>query len=196
MLQYRYQSYFKIKKRQQFLNSNSIESIEDEKFLYFPLQSEPEARIFADSPFYANQITLIENIARSIPIDYVLYVKEHPIQQIKLWRSVDDYQKIIDLPNVKLVHPGVDSQFLISKSKCVISISGATGFEALFYKKPVILFANDYYDTLSMVTRVNSLIDLPKVIIDVLNNFEFETKEFNALMQAYENQSISVPIFL
>jgi hypothetical protein len=195
MIQYRYQHHFKIKKRKQFLDANSIKSIEDKKFLYFPLQSEPEARILVDSSFYSNQIALIENIARSIPIDYVLYVKEHPMQKIKLWRSIDDYQKIIDLPNVKLVHPDVNSQLLISKCGGVISISGATGFEALFYKKPVILFANDYYDVLSMVTTVNDLTELPNIIRNVLNNFQFNNKEFNALMQAYDNQSIPVPYF-
>jgi len=195
MIQYRIESNRKIKRRKQFLDTKSIKSIEDDSFLYFPLQSEPEARILTDSPFYSNQIGLIENIARSIPVDYILYVKEHPIQKIKLWRSIDDYQKIIDLPNVKLVHPDVDSQLLISKSKGIISISGGTGFEALFYKKPVILFSNDYYDDLSMVSKVNTLTDLPKIIKNSLNNFKFNNREFNALMQAYENQSISVPYF-
>jgi hypothetical protein len=84
---------------------------------------------------------------------------------------------------------------LISKCGGVISISGATGFEALFYKKPVILFANDYYDVLSMVTTVNDLTELPNIIRNVLNNFQFNNKEFNALMQAYDNQSIPVPYF-
>jgi len=195
MLQYRYKSNTKIKKRKQFLDDNASKSINTEKFLYFPLQSEPEARILTDSPFCSNQIALIENISKSIPIDYMLYVKEHPIQKIKLWRSIDDYQKIIDLHNVKLIHPDVNSQVLLSKCDGVISISGATGFEALFYKKPVILFANEYYDVLSNVTKVNSITDLPNIISNVLKNFKFNYKEFNALIQAYDNKSITIPYF-
>ena len=193
MLKHRYESCFVIKKRKQFLDDNSIKSIKDEKFLYFPLASEPEARILTTSPFYTNQITLAENIARSIPIDLVLYVKEHPVQKIKLWRPVEDYKTIIDLPNVKLVHPSVNNQELISKSQGVISISGSVGFEALFHKKPVILFADEHYDVLSMVTKVKTLTSLPNDIKNALNNFNFSNKEINAFMEAFNKCSISVP---
>ena len=195
VIKYKYQSYFELKKRKQFLEDKSIKVIEDKKFLLFPLHTEPESKILAQNPFYSNQITLIENVARSIPINFVLYVKEHPIQKTKLWRSVEDYKKIIALPNVKLVHPSVDSQELISKSQGIVVISGSVGFEALFYKKPIILFGDEYYEGLSMVTKITSLTTLPEVIKNTLSNFKFNNKELNALMQIINNQTISVPYF-
>ena len=195
MIKYKYQNYFKIKKRKQFLDNKSIKSIEDKKFVYYPLQSEPEAKILTESPFYSNQIALIENIARSIPIDLILYVKEHPIQKTKLWRSIEDYKKILALPNVKLVHPSVNSQELISKSQGVIVINGSVGFETLFYKKPIILFGDEYYDELSMVTKITSLTTLPNVISNTLSNFKFNNKELNALMQVTNEQTISIPYY-
>ena len=193
MIKHRWKTYFKIKKIERFLDVHSIKSIEDEKFLYFPLASEPEARILAQSPFYSNQIALVENVAKAIPIDSILYVKEHPIQKIKLWRSIDDYKKIISLPNVKLVHPNMNNQDLISKSQGIISISGGTGFEALFHKKPVFLFANDLYDELSMVTKIRSLTTLPDDINHALSNFKFNNKELNAFMQVFNEQCLPVP---
>jgi hypothetical protein len=195
MIKYKYQNHFEIKKRKQFLDNKSIKSIEDKKFVYYPLQSEPEAKVLTESPFYSNQIALIENIARSIPIDLVLYVKEHPIQKTKLWRTIDDYKKILALPNVKLVHPSVNSQELISKSQGVVVINGSIGFEGLFYKKPIILFGDEYYDELSMVTKIISLTTLPDVINNALSNFKFNNKELNALMQVVNDQTISVPYF-
>ena len=195
MIKYKYHNYFEIKKRKQFLDNKSIKSIEDKKFMYYPLQSEPEAKVLTESPFYSNQIALIENIAKSIPIDLVLYVKEHPIQKTKLWRSVEDYKKILAIPNVKLVHPNVSSQELISKSQGIIVINGSVGFEGLFYKKPVILFSDEYYDELSMVTKIKSLTTLPEVISNALSNFKWNNKELNALMQAVNTQAISVPYF-
>ena len=51
------------KKRKAFLDKNSIYEIKDEKFLYFPLQTEPEAKILSISPFFSNQISVIENDA-------------------------------------------------------------------------------------------------------------------------------------
>lgn len=192
IIKYKYQNHFEIKKRKQFLDNKSIKSIEDKKFIYYPLQSEPEAKVLTESPFYSNQIALIENIAKSIPIDLILYVKEHPVQKTKLWRPIEDYKKILALPNVKLVHSNINSQELISKSQGVIVINGSVGFEGLFHKKPIILFGDEYYDKLSMVTKITSLTTLPNVISNALSNFKFNNKELNALMQSVDNQTISI----
>jgi len=193
MLKYRLYTYFEFKKRQRFLDNNTIKTIEDDKFLYFPLQSEPEAAILLNTPFYSNQISLIEIIAKSIPIDSILYVKEHPIQKIKLWRSIQDYKKIMEIPNVKLLHPTMDAQKILEKSQGLISISGATGFEGLFYRKPVILFGDDHYDKLSMVTKVEKIIDLPQIIKSALSNFKFDEREFDTYMEVLKKYSLSVP---
>ena len=195
ILKNKYQSYFKIKQRKNFLDSNSNKSIKDKKFFYFPLQSEPESLIAIKSPFYLDAVTLVENIAKSIPIDSILYVKEHPIQKEKSWRPIDVYQRIIDIPNVKLIHPNVNSQELISKSQAVFCVSGATGFEALFYKKPVILFSNEYYDVHSMIFKVKNFTELPIIINHAIQNIKFNDDELHALMQASDTQSISIPYF-
>ncbi len=195
MFKARYENHFKIKKREQFLNENSLKSIGNEKFLYFPLHTEPEAKILATAPFFSDQISLIENIARSMPIDYFLCVKEHPTQKSKSWRSILDYQRILAIPNVKFFHPSVNSQDLISKSSGVIAISGSTAFETLFFKKPVFLLAEDYYDVVSMVTKISEISKLPKLIKTSLNNFKFKNDELNAIIQATENISISVNYF-
>lgn len=193
MIKHRWQSYFEIKKRENFLNYNSIKSVEDKNFFYFPLQSEPESIVLIKSPFYSDVITLVENIAKSIPINSILYVKEHPIQKIKSWRPVDIYQRIIDMPNVKLVHPSVNSQELISKSQAVFCVSGATGFEALFHKKPVILFSNEYYDVHSMIYKVKTFAELPNIVNHAIQNIKFHNDELHALIQASDNQSITIP---
>ena len=183
------------KKREKFLFTNSINKIEDENFLYLPLHTEPEAKILATAPFFTDQINVVENVARSIPIDQILYVKEHPGQRSKFWRSIDDYERIIKLQNVKLVHPDFNSQELISKCNAVISIMGSTGFEALFYKKPVFLLSDEYYDVSSMIKTVQDITQLPEIINNHLKNFKFSNLELNALMEATNFCSIPVPYF-
>jgi hypothetical protein len=195
LIKNKFQQYFEIRKREKFLNLNSIKNIEDDNFILFPMQSMPEAKVLTISPFYSNQITIIENIAKAIPINTILYVKEHPIQKTKLWRSVEFYKKIIAIPNVKLVHPSVNSQELIAKTKAVILISGGTGFEALFHKKPVILFSDEIYEELSTVTKFSTFDNLHEDISKAIKNFKFNVKEINALMTVIENQSISIPYF-
>ena len=195
LIQNRLHNSFEIKKREQFLDNYAEKTLQDEKFLYFPLQSEPEASILLNTPFYSNQINLIETIAKSIPINYVLYVKEHPLQKIKLWRSIEDYKKIRNIPNVRFLHPSVNAQEVLEKSQGVIAISGATGFEALFYHKPVFLFGDEYYDKLSMVTKIETFDELSYKIQNTLSNFEFNEKELSILVKVLKEFALPVPYY-
>jgi len=71
------------------------------------------------APNYTNQVQVITNITKSLPEGYELYVKEHPVNVFREWRPVNDYKKIMELPNVKLIHPSVKSIDLIKKSSLV-----------------------------------------------------------------------------
>ena len=67
------------KLRKKFIDKHSdYKIISDEKFVFFPLQVQPERNVDIDAPFYANQIEVVTNIAKALPADYKLYVKEHP----------------------------------------------------------------------------------------------------------------------
>ena len=67
--------------REKYIKKNSIYEIPDTPFIFFPLHLEPERTLLMKAPFYTNQLSLIENIAKSIPIGYKLLVKEHPAMQ-------------------------------------------------------------------------------------------------------------------
>ncbi len=166
--------------RESFLLKNSIKNISDEPFVFFPLQVEPERNILFGAPFFSNQLDIIEKIAKSLPVDCKLYVKEHPAMGLKKWRKISDYKKILDLPNVNLIHPSVDSSTIIQKSLLVLTLNGTSGFEASFYDKPSIVFSDVIYSNLSWIHRIQNLEDLPnsisntikkKVNVSELNNF-------------------------
>ena len=195
LIQNRLHNSFEVKKRQKFLDNYTEKTLENEKFLYFPLQSEPEASILMNTPFYTNQINLVETIAKSIPINYVLYVKEHPFQKHKLWRSIDDYKKIKNIPNVRFLHPSVNAQEVLEKSQGVITISGATGFEALFYHKPIIMFGDEYYDKLSMVIKIETFDELSYKIQNALTNFKFNEKELSMFVKILKEFALPVQYY-
>ena len=103
--------------RESFINKNLIRDIKNKKpLIYFPLQVEPERSLLIQAPNYTNQVEVVTNIAKSLPSGYELYVKEHPASIFREWRSIVDYKKIMSLPNVRLVHPFVESKDLITKS--------------------------------------------------------------------------------
>ena len=80
--------------RESFMNKKLIREIKTDKpLIYFPLQEEPERGVLIQAPNYTNQIEVITNIAKSLPTGYELYVKEHPGNVFREWRSVSDYKK-------------------------------------------------------------------------------------------------------
>ena len=90
------------------MEEHTIRSVESSKpFVYFPLHSEPEKALLLDAPYYSNQVDVIYNIAKSLPVGFTLLVKDHIVPKI-LGRSVTFYEQIINLPNVKLLHPTVE----------------------------------------------------------------------------------------
>ena len=153
------------KRRQSFINKNLTYDIENKKqIIYFPLQIEPERSLLIQAPNYTDQIKVIRNIVKSLPQEYELYVKEHPASVFREWRSIHDYKKIMELPNVKLIHPSVRSEDLIKKSSLIITISSTTGLEAALYNKPSIIFADLDYSILPSVHKIKSIDELPFAI--------------------------------
>ena len=134
-------------------------------FLYFPLAYEPERAILLGAPFFSNQISVISNIAKSLPVGYELFVKEHPGMEDMGWREISFYKQILELPNVKLFHPGVSHEDLIKKSSLTITIRGTAGLEAAFYEKPSIVFNIDSgYTELPSVHLVKNSEEIPSAI--------------------------------
>lgn len=153
------------KRRQYFLDNNLSKKIdENQSFVYFPLHYQPERVLLFDAPFYDNQISIIISIAKSLPIDHLLYVKEHPLMGTIGWRELSFYKKIMDIPNVKLIHPSVKPAEILSKSSLIITIAGTTGLEAAFYNKPSIVFTDQFYSELSFVYRLKNIGELANAI--------------------------------
>ena len=157
--------------RYKFMNKNLQKEIPNEKFhyVYYPLHQEMERILLIGAPFYINQLQNIKHIASSLPAGYKLIVKDHPVMDVRGWRSVDEMKQIMSLPNVTLLHPMADSDKIVDQCKLVISIRGSTSIEAAFRKKPSIIFDKVGMYQLSSMTLVDSINDLPKMIKQSLN---------------------------
>ena len=74
-------------------------------FFYMPLNVDMERTTLIDAPYFSNYIETVRSVAKSIPINSWLYVKEHPAQIMRSWRSIRDYKVLLEIPNVILIHP-------------------------------------------------------------------------------------------
>lgn len=159
-----------IEKRESFINEHFKKEIDfSQPFMYFPLQAEPERELYVQAPYFTDQIALIKNIAKSLPVDYVLFVKEHPVMKKHAgWRELNFYKQLMDLPNVVMIHPSVDSHELIKRCDLVLTISGDAAFESGFYHKSAVIFSDPDYAVLSNVFQIKNINDLPSTISKAL----------------------------
>lgn len=155
----------KRKSRSRYLENNSKKTVDlDVPYVYFPMNVDEELSMLHYSPFFTDQIEVIKHVAKSIPVDYQLYVKDHPFQEFRAWRDIHEYQEIIDLPNVTLIHPSYPSKELIKHSKLVVTIRGTASLDAAYENKPSIVFGDVPFSIIPSVHKVNSLNELPKLI--------------------------------
>lgn len=143
------------------------EELMKEKFLFYTLHVDPEASTMVISPYQTNQLSVLEALAKSKPVDQILIVKEHLTMIGR--RPPGFYDKINALPGVYLVDPREASFQFINKAEAVITLTGTSGFEAVLLNKPAIFLGNFIYKFIEEgFVLTNDLSALP----EILNNLD------------------------
>lgn len=138
-----------------------------EEYAFFPLQVEPEVGNITLSPFYTNYIEMARIVAKSLPVQWKLYVKEHPV--MRGMRKISYYKKILQIPNTRLIDDAIPGWDLAQFAKLVVTNVSTVGWEAILLKKPVITFGNIFYNKLSWVQKCEDPEKLPDLVQKALN---------------------------
>lgn len=162
----------------------------NEDYAFFPLHYEPEISIFLLAPFWTDQLNLIRQIAKSLPLHFKLYVKEHPA--MVRYRPFYYYKELKKIPNVKIINPNVESFSLIKNSKLIVTITGTAGWEGILFKKPVISFGEVFYNALSMTKKCTKIEQLPYLIKGQLENHQHNELELENFIGAILEESTPV----
>lgn len=154
-------------------NPNFTEKINyKQKYIYYPLHISPEYSTQVQGTMWLDQLYLIELLAKSIPCDWKVYVKEHPGVLVCRTRSFSFYKKIKNLPNVRLVPIDTDMHQLICNAEMVAVITGTSGWEAIQRGKPVITFADNMWDVLDLSRKCTDVEMLSKDLHDEIHRIK------------------------
>jgi len=182
--------YYSQKRYKKFFKNYDYYQFEKlDKFAYYPLQVQPEQSLDTTAPFFNNQIEVIRQIAMSLPDDYVLAVKEHPVMLDK--RPPSYIEKIEKTPNVKIIDSRISTEEILKKASLVVNQNSTTTAEAAFYSKPVIQLGN-LGTTLKLPnvfkhTDMSTLSSKIKEVLGVnLHNEEYERRLENYVAAAYD----------
>jgi len=161
-----------------------------EDYAFYPLHYEPEIATLLLAPFWTEQINLIRQIAKSLPLHFKLYVKEHPA--MVRYRPFAYYKELKKILNVKIINPNVSSFDLIKNSKLVVTLTGTAGWEGLLFQKPVITFGDVFYNALPLVKHCREIEQLPFLVKEQLENYHHNEEELENFIGAIMEESAPV----
>ena len=175
-----------------YLSPKELDSIE---YAFFPLHKEPEVTLLVYSRPYLNQIEVIRNLARSLPVGMKLVVKEHP--GAVGYRQLSYYQKLLDIPNVIMAPPGMTSRRLIEKARLVTVITGSVGLEALMMRKPIVTLGRVSFNFMpeTMIRHVRDLDQLGWQIHNLLEYHNHDEKALIAYVAAVMDSSVPIDFY-
>jgi hypothetical protein len=143
-------------------------------FAFYPLHAEPEVALSIQGRPYVNQIETMRTIARSLPAGMLLVTKEHP-------RSIgyhppSYYDKLLEIPNVRIADPYVESSDVIRHAALVTSVWSFVGFEAILRRKPLVSLGTPTFGVLpeSMTRYVTNLHSLPDAIRRACDDYAYD----------------------
>ena len=125
------------------------EAVAGERYVLYPIHFQPEASTLVQAPMYLDQVQLLQDVAKSLPIGYRLYVKEHVSNRGR--RPLAFYQAIAAIPSVRLLSPDTNTWALIEGASAVAVITGTMGWEGVLFDKPVITFGDVWFNLLPHV---------------------------------------------
>ena len=97
-------------------------------FDYFPLHFSPESSINTPAPYYINQLRVIDKILLDRNDSVPLVIKEHPAMRRN--RPISFYLEAKKRYNVYFIPMSFNSTEIITKSRCVYSVTGSACIEA------------------------------------------------------------------
>ncbi len=186
---------FKSNLKKEYINVQSVPDF-SRKFVYVPLNVQPECSTSPQGDMYADQILMIGTLSAALPGDWVIYVKEHPIQWFRFGKEFSScryeryYKTISEIPNVKLVPMGTNSYKLINQSQAVATIAGAAGWEAMLRSKPALIFGYPWYKDCPSVLRVSDVESCMAALQKVANGLKIDRQDIINYLKSLEATTI------
>lgn len=150
------------------------------KYVYFPLQLQPEMTTSALGGVFSDQLKAIECLSRIIPNNWYIYVKENP-KQTHRQRGSTFYRRLKAIPNVKYVSKNISTYELIKNCSFVATITGTVGWEAITGGKNVLCFGFAWYRSLPGVVSYHCNLTIDEVMSTKIDHDKLTTS-YNSLM--------------
>lgn len=135
-----------------------------ERSVFYALHYQPEQSTLAQGIWHVNQVALVENISKSLPLGYTLVIKEHPWGRGN--RPFWQYTHMAGFYNVMFCD--APAKEIIRRVEAVVAVSGTVAMEALAFDKPTVVLGRNFFEFSDLFYRVRDIQDLPEVMARIL----------------------------
>jgi hypothetical protein len=141
----------------------------DDNYFYLPFNVQAESEIYIRNLKFADQAATVENLAKTLPAGYKLYVKIHP--GIEGHLPIDYYKRLSKIKNVVPLSGKVNSFDVVKNSKGVIMVSSTVGQESYIMGKPTCILGHWPYSDYGNFIRVTNLSEaFPRLLEHAIPN--------------------------
>lgn len=162
--------------------------INSKKFnIVFPLHFHPEASTSMMSSEFFNEIDLLTFICSTLPLNYKIYIKDHPSMIGR--RSKNDAKKLKTLPNSVFIDASTNIDY-INKVDAIITLTSTMGLELAMKGKKVISFGEVFYNEHPNVKHVSSKHECMRLLFKI-QDWKLEEDLTNANKKFLENYAKS-----
>ncbi len=151
----------------EYYQSLAGEPVEGEKYIYFPLQYQPEA---TSNPMgggmYADQMIPLRILSKALPDDVKIYAKTHP-EQLSLMRTRAYYTEIAGIPKVRLMKIETSTYELMKHAVAVASLTGTALWECQFFGVPALAFGYSVKNMAPLSWHVRTVEDCKKALQEI-----------------------------
>lgn len=176
----------------------ALEALPDfnKNFVFVALQVQPECSTSPMGDMFVDQILMLEILSASLPKDWVIYVKEHPIQWIRKGINYSSsryrgyYKNIAAIKNVQIVPAEISSYTLIDKSRVVATVTGAPGWEAILRSKPSIVFGHAWYKDCPGVFKANDVESCRLILEKIAEGYKVEQQKVINYLKSLDGATI------
>ena len=191
-----YKYYTKLKK---IIFKNYIQDKIDlsNNYVVVYLQVEPELSTYSLNNKKIDFLNLINVLSKSLPDDYIIFVKEHPSQSINSrFRPLSFFKSLKKIDKVKICPINFNSLELLKNSKFIVTGGGTIVFESIIHNIPSLVFGKNFYLDFKSIFKINSLNEIPLLIDNIkqyrskhieseLDNLNYALNIKNSMLDGY-----------
>jgi hypothetical protein len=164
------------------------------KYIYVALHKQPEASTSAMGDIFTDQILMVDILSQAIPPDWVLYVKENPLQfenpRGELGRYHGYYKDMKKRNNIHFVSTKEDTYGLMKHAQAVATVTGTTGFEAVLRGKPALIFGHIWYQHCEGVFKIDNLMSCKEAVNAITKGYKPNKQKIINFMYALQRGTV------